>query len=206
MNSDEKPVPEVIQARRFEVVDEEGSILVQIGKTNKGFGSVCCNRSDGKLMVGLLAHETGGGLLISNAKEKLVAAISSFAHGGYMLVNSNDGQAVKISPTKEGDGAIAIYNKKNNKIINISRTNYILNNLRSLVFPAIFFITAIITAFIAAKLGMSYRVRDYAPLIYSLGLISASCFISSAMVFRMKGEFKYEESISCNGFDKEVSP
>src|SRR5437879_857642 len=84
MSSGKKPaVPDRLQAKAFEVVDDYGNVIVELNK-DKGNGSVSTYSSSGKKLVSLFTSEGGAG------------GINTFDTDGDVLF--------KVTRTSGGDG------------------------------------------------------------------------------------------------------
>ena len=83
-------VPDVIQAKRFEVVNGEE-----------------------KVVAAIYADANGGGLIIYNKDEIPVAAIGATADGGALGINNKDGKPVVLTGAiANGSGGVTTYNSK----------------------------------------------------------------------------------------------
>ena len=76
-------VPDVIQAKKFEVVND-----------------------DGKPVVNLYAYDDGGVLSIQNKEGKSVAALFTNTNGGVLGIHNKDGKQVAKLSAKEGGGVL----------------------------------------------------------------------------------------------------
>ena len=75
--------PDVIQAKKFEVVNDEG-----------------------KPVVNLYAYDDGGVLSIQNKEGKSVAALFTNTNGGVLGIHNKDGKQVAKLSAKEGGGVL----------------------------------------------------------------------------------------------------
>ena len=106
------PVPDVIQAKKFEVVNDEGKVIASF-YANMGGGMLSFSNKDGEVVAGLGSDEVnGGGVLgINNKEGKRVAGIHADENGGVARVFDNKFTEVAgISATPHG-GALDIKNK-----------------------------------------------------------------------------------------------
>ena len=83
-------VPDVIKAKAFEVVDDNGSLLVEINK-EKNNGQISTYTPEGKRLVSILTTSGGGG-----------GAFETFDLNGKVLF--------KVTKTTTGGGYMALYN------------------------------------------------------------------------------------------------
>jgi hypothetical protein len=100
--------PEVVQARRFEVVDELGTVMMVVG-SNKDGGSISIRDRFGKTMLLATAAETGGTLVLTNSKSGQPAFVAtSTEHGGAAQVLNSQGKAVVESQALAKGASISI--------------------------------------------------------------------------------------------------
>ena len=122
-------VPDVIQAKKFEVVNDEGKVVASFyanmgggmlsfsnkdGEVVAGLGSdevngggvLGINNKDGKRVAGIHADENGGVARVFNNKFTEVAAIGMNAYGGMLSVANKDGKQVAKLSAKEGGGVL----------------------------------------------------------------------------------------------------
>ena len=92
--------PSVIQAKRFEVVNDEGQVIVELGNLRCG-GYVSTRNKEGKYVAGLGAGEDGGYVSTWNKEGKAVAGLGA------------DG---------DGDGAVETFNKEGEYVAGLSVT------------------------------------------------------------------------------------
>jgi hypothetical protein len=228
---DEKGIPVVIQARRFELVDKEGCVLSRIEASKEGGGEISIYNNNGQRIATLSTTETGdgifgitnkngmwvagiavdnsgaGGMVIRNSKGKLATNLgvtSKDKHG--LIIYNNEGKAiVSLRPNENGDGTIVTYSKDGKEIINTAKHKLKLKN-KIATASTIYFITAIIAATLAHYISSWGYVRDYGPLIYVFGIISGSCFILSALALKRQEVVKYMEHSAVGVCDRELSP
>ena len=74
-------VPDVIQAKKFEVVNDEGKSVARLGANENG-GALSIHNKDGKSVSALYTEDGGGVLSIRNKDEKRVADIYAYDRGG----------------------------------------------------------------------------------------------------------------------------
>ena len=83
-------IPEVMHARRFDVVNEKGTVVASIGIV-RGNGSVALYNTEGKLQL-LAAGSTDGGDLSLCDGERQVVFAGSASDGGTIRVYDQRGQ------------------------------------------------------------------------------------------------------------------
>ncbi len=92
-------VPDVIQAKRFEVVNDEGKVVVKMGASNDGGGLGIFN-NDGKIVVGTNAYKNGGLLYVLNKDGGKVAGLRANKDGsGDVLTLNNKGEVTSQLPS-----------------------------------------------------------------------------------------------------------
>jgi len=222
MIPDEKNVPEVIQAQKFELVDDKGKVLALLSANAAGHGQLITFDDKGNKKNILTTINEGGGIAIYNDENRL----SIFIRNGQIVGFGKQFEVFNIGKNIEGDGNINIYNSKGQSVLkmtsedgtgiintcnsdgkNISKykkSKLKLGEFITNIAPVVFFIVAIASALIAIFVP---KMKYYSSLVYAFGMISASCFISSALLLRRKKEVKYDRlPRNAFDFDKEVTP
>ena len=106
-------VPELIRAKRFEMVDDEGKPLVAMRPTSMG-GAIGVFTSKGQVAGVLTADESGGGLLnILSSQGKngvLLLGTNADATGGAVTVyNTREQEVVTLRPSVIGHGVVGAW-------------------------------------------------------------------------------------------------
>ena len=104
-------VPNVIQAKAFQVVDDEGKVMAALveGATN---GVLTIFNKDGKIVARMDANAAGGLFGINSKDGKRVAGLSAQPDGGLLGINNKDGEiVVGLGSDPDGGGALDIYGK-----------------------------------------------------------------------------------------------
>jgi hypothetical protein len=107
-------VPDVIQAKKFEVVNDEGKVVASF-YANMGGGMLSFSNKDGEVVAGLGSDEVnGGGVLgINNKDGKTVAGIYADENGGVARVlNNKFTEVVQIGADANGDGLMKTSDSK----------------------------------------------------------------------------------------------
>ena len=109
-------VPDVIQAKKFEVMNDEG-VAVAVLLAGADGGLLGLRDKDGKQSGFFTASPAGGRLFVSNQNEKLVAGLWAGPEGGILGMNSSDGDGRRIAllATEEG-GMLEVFNKEDKPI------------------------------------------------------------------------------------------
>lgn len=81
-----RSVPEVIQARKFEVLDRNGTAIVELGTNRAGNGAVTTRNEDGRRLVRLGATTGGNGFVTT--------------------LNGMGGNLVELGATVDGQGTV----------------------------------------------------------------------------------------------------
>lgn len=134
-------VPDRLQAKAFEVVDDYGKVLVKVG-AYKNAGSITTFTNQGKTLVYILKNVDGNGTVVGYNSSDYIAyrltgtntgsgtleiqnklgkpvvnAGSTLSDGGYVTIYNSSGiQVVTTGQTTEQNGVINIYNRYNNRI------------------------------------------------------------------------------------------
>jgi hypothetical protein len=113
-------VPDVIQAKQFQVVNAEGTVVASF-YANMGGGMLSFSNKDGEVVVGLGSDEVnGGGVLgINNKDGKPVASIYADADGGVLGISNKDGKGVVAIGVIAGGGVLGISNKDGKEVAGI---------------------------------------------------------------------------------------
>ncbi len=142
---DKQQVPEVIQAKKFEVVDNSGAVLVRLNAID-GQGNFTSYSTTGKALVKLFSSTGGGGaintfdtdgeinfkvtrttegggymaLFNGNRKEVFETGCTD-KNTGYLQLNDNEGEKlVWMTYTQDGGGYMSLQNRYNNNNITFS--------------------------------------------------------------------------------------
>jgi hypothetical protein len=152
------PVPDLIQAKEFQVVDDQGKTFISLKKdydagsikvyntegtalidlySTAGTGAILTKTQTGKFACYIGAYNTGAAYIkIYNINEKAVDEIGSTSNDyGYVGVNNtNEDNILSITTTSYGDGIVSVYNRYKNRICVLGPDNYgngLLNILNS---------------------------------------------------------------------------
>ena len=90
-------VPDVIQAKKFEVVNDEGKVIVLMESVfSKGehYGFVKTQNGKGGTLVALTASDGGGFVATQNGKGQALVELGSSPMGGKILVSNTVGKGV----------------------------------------------------------------------------------------------------------------
>jgi hypothetical protein len=107
-------IPDVIQAKKFEVMNDEGKVVASF-YANMGGGMLSFSNKDGEVVAGLGSDEVnGGGVLgINNKDGKIVAGIFANENGGVARVlNNKFTEVVRIDVDNNGYGEIKVTNSE----------------------------------------------------------------------------------------------
>ena len=129
-------VPDVIKAKNFQVVDNNGNILLELSQA-KGNGQLITYSPTGQKLVRLFTSEGGAGAIntfdgngklnfkitkttdgggymaLYNSDEKeIIEAGSIIGNAGYLQVNDHSGTKIAwITEVKDGGGSLSLHNK-----------------------------------------------------------------------------------------------
>ena len=122
----ERTIPEIIQAKSFEVVDDQGHSLVVIAPNPIGHGSVTVNKRSrgpkpGETIAVLSSDDLGnGGIDVYGLDGKtVIASLGADPRGdGAVSVFSKRGKQIfQASPDDDGDGTINLFNRDGKTMI-----------------------------------------------------------------------------------------
>ena len=118
-------VPDVIQAKKFEVVNGEGKVIVELSNLSGGGvdnGMLVTRNSAGKTLVILAASSAGGMVITENGKGKRLVQLTanSYGHGLVRTENGEGGILVDLASTSEGSGMIATENGNGGVLVKLS--------------------------------------------------------------------------------------
>jgi hypothetical protein len=104
-------VPDVLQAKSFEVVDDQGNVLVRVGQ-DAGFGLVKTFNKYGKKLVNITYTTKNEGFIgVENGNDREnIRLSSSGSGGGYIGVFNTSSQKVAILSDEEGGGYLGLCN------------------------------------------------------------------------------------------------
>jgi hypothetical protein len=107
-------VPDTIQARKFEVLDKNGKILVRLSELD-GLGSVTTYTPAGEILVDLVPTKSGaGGIVLYNGKGKQTMVMTDVTGGGGSLLinNSNGDKVLSFGRNTSEGGSITTFNSR----------------------------------------------------------------------------------------------
>ena len=104
-------MPDVIQARSFEAVDDKGHAYAVI--TNDASGPWIGILHEAGGIAVMTANDTGGLLMINDKNGKPNASVASNADGGAVTVYDNKGNVVRtVGVNDDGNGSVNTTNNK----------------------------------------------------------------------------------------------
>jgi hypothetical protein len=141
-------VPDLIQAKEFQVVDDDGKVFVSIKKgygsgdiavynligtdiihllkSDAGTGVILTRNGNGNFACRLAGYTDGGGKLeIYNSKDKIADEIGyNTADAGYVALSSENGnKMIEMTSSNSGNGVYNSYDDKGNNIIIMGGTS-----------------------------------------------------------------------------------
>ena len=108
-------VPDVIRAKVFQVVNDDGVVVASFKARNrgKGAGVLAINNKEGEIKALLSVDEEGGRLLLTNKGGALIAGLGVDKYGGMLGIRNKDGKSVAVLlADKNGNGKLEIQNGK----------------------------------------------------------------------------------------------
>jgi hypothetical protein len=112
-------VPDVIQAKKFEVVNGEGKVVAGLGSDEvNGGGVLGINNKDGNIVSGIFASEDGGVVRVLNNTFTEVVRIDAGNNGhGQSSVSDKDGkQFARIWKRGEGHGGCPFWGARSSSL------------------------------------------------------------------------------------------
>ena len=104
-------IPDVVKARKFEVVNKDGKPVAAMVATENG-GLVAVRNKAGKgRAVSMLVGADGGSVYVRNKDGKPVIALVASKYGGMVAVNNKAGKNVAGMTADEDGGTVAVCNK-----------------------------------------------------------------------------------------------
>ena len=124
---DAEQVPDVIKARRFEVVNEQGTPQVILSQHEQLGGAIGTYNPQGERVVLISLNATGVGGVINTFDGKggkLVEIGAAEGRGGAIATyDGKGGELVEIGVTKNDEGVITTYDGKGRELVLISTTD-----------------------------------------------------------------------------------
>ncbi len=120
---DADKIPDVIRARRFEVVNEQGTPQVSLWHVRDG-GAIATHNSQGEARAGMMALDEGGGIATFDAKGRKAVVIATTEELGGTIItyDGEGGKLVSIGVTEGGQGIVATFDGKGGKLVRIGTT------------------------------------------------------------------------------------
>ena len=121
---EKQSAPDRLQAKAFEVVDDNGNILAKIA-SYKNAGSMTIYTERGKTLVDIIKNVDGNGAVVGfNSAQAITYRLTGTTSGGGVLdiYNSSGKQVVFAGPTTSNGGLITIYNASGNQIVTTGQT------------------------------------------------------------------------------------
>lgn len=106
-------VPEVIQAKRFEVVNDKGMAVVSLSTNIAGKGFVGTFNSSGDKLVTITSSPNGGVVSTYNQKGGHVTSLGACEHGGKIMTRNTEGKTVFLADAdNDGHGFMQVVNSQ----------------------------------------------------------------------------------------------
>jgi len=121
-------VPDVIQAKAFEVVNDEGKARARIYLTGgqEELGTMLqMHNKDGLSVIQISTNNQGGNLEFFNGDGKNSVSLNTRGAGGSLQISNNDGQrAARLKAGSNGGGELEIRNKDGEGVAGIGANDY----------------------------------------------------------------------------------
>ena len=101
--SESKTIPDLIQAKKFEVIDKEGKTAGHFSAGTNG-GTLNIFNKKGNSVTGLTSGKNGGGLVIMSNDERILAGLTAHEDGGGLIIYNNEMKTLFRIPEKEAAG------------------------------------------------------------------------------------------------------
>lgn len=114
-----QPVADVIQAKAFQVVDDNGKVLVELNKED-GNGQISTFNPAGTRLVSLFTTDDGAGGIntFDNDGDVTFKVTNTADGGGYMaLFNSEKSEVAELGVTNIESGYLRLNDRNNNKLV-----------------------------------------------------------------------------------------
>ena len=110
--------PDLIQAKEFQVVDDNGKVLVSMKKDTTGGGHVNIYNQAGTSVLYMNAGYQGGRIALSdnNGNSGMVAAITDEGHGVLNVYNKFNKRINAVGGDAGGNGVVNVYNNAGEKM------------------------------------------------------------------------------------------
>lgn len=118
-------VPDLVKAKAFQVVDDNGKVLLLLNK-EKGNGQMATYSSSGERLVRLFTSDGGAGAINTfDANGTLNFKVTRTTEGGgYMaLYNSVEKEIMEVGVTRSNSGYFQINDDQANKLVWLTRTS-----------------------------------------------------------------------------------
>ena len=112
-------VPDVIQAKKFEVMNDAGKVVVEIGAIADG-GKLEIYENGGKQVALIGAGPTGGALGIRNKAGKSVAVLVPNLLGGALEIRNTKAQPVVVLSTTTMGGVVSVLNNDTVGVVGVA--------------------------------------------------------------------------------------
>ena len=123
-----RSVPDVIQAKKFEVVNDEGKSVVVL-RSIQGHGLIASNDKNGVLTFVVVNAVGKGGVFegsmqtLNSKGQKLVELGATTGGNGFVKTQNGKGQTlVELSATTDGEGVVTTQNGKGQTLVKLAAT------------------------------------------------------------------------------------
>ena len=112
-------VPDKIQAKKFEVVNDEGKVLARMDIFD-GVGSVTTYNKSGEILTDIVPTKSNaGGIVVydGNGKQNIILTDVTGGGGSIRVNNSNEKTGVQIGRNGQQAGSVSVQNQNGKKIL-----------------------------------------------------------------------------------------
>jgi len=113
---------DVVRAKRFELVDDDGRVLAKISPSSDGAGAISTRDRNGAELIRLGATEGGKGTIATyDGDGKVLSRLAHSSEGGtFELYNRNEARILFLGPYHDG-GSICVHDQGGTPMISIVR-------------------------------------------------------------------------------------
>lgn len=118
------PVPEVVKARAFEVVDADGTVLVRLDRNPRGGGRLAINDPAGGVRAAMVTNPRGfGEVLTFNAQGRvLTALVANGKRMGQITTfdgSGREGPLATLGATEDGSGVVEVHHREGRRLLTL---------------------------------------------------------------------------------------
>ena len=116
--SPHKIVPDLIQAKKFELVDDYGNVLARIENFD-GSGAMTTYKPNGSILTDIVATKgNSGGIVVydGNGRKNILLTDVTGGGGSVVINNSSEQKVLSLGRNTQNAGSVTFYNGSSNEI------------------------------------------------------------------------------------------